>query len=226
MLKKILVVLAKKISRKNLINFIKKDLLNLKKTKNDIRLLNVGSGGEIFDLIKNIRFKSVLSIDIDKSRNPDKVIDVCDEGFIQKINFKPNCIVVCEVIEHLKNPFLAIKNLETVLDKDGYLILSSPFILGIHDAPHDYFRYTEYGLKLLLQNFEIISLKKRNNGIFDIVFVLLVRMFQEKKLSNKIFGTSFLLFYYIFFPIIFMINKIFISQNLTTGYYVLAKKIN
>ena len=226
MLKKILVVLAKKISRKNLINFIKKDLLNLKKTKNDIRLLNVGSGGEIFDLIKNIRFKSVLSIDIDKSRNPDKVIDVCDEGFIQKINFKPNCIVVCEVIEHLKNPFLAIKNLETVLDKDGYLILSSPFILGIHDAPNDYFRYTEYGLKLLLQNFEIISLKKRNNGIFDIVFVLLVRMFQEKKLSNKIFGTSFLLFYYIFFPIIFMINKIFISQNLTTGYYVLAKKIN
>ena len=226
MLKKILVVLAKKISRKNLINFIKKDLLNLKKTKNDIRLLNVGSGGEIFDLIKNIRFKSVLSIDIDKSRNPDKVIDVCDEDFIQKIDFKPNCIVVCEVIEHLKNPFLAIKNLETVLDKDGYLILSSPFILGIHDAPNDYFRYTEYGLKLLLQNFEIISLKKRNNGIFDIVFVLLVRMFQEKKLSNKIFGTSFLLFYYIFFPIIFMINKIFISQNLTTGYYVLAKKIN
>ena len=226
MLKKILVVLAKKISRKNLINFIKKDLLNLKKTKNDIRLLNVGSGGEIFDLIKNIRFKSVLSIDIDKSRNPDKVIDVCDEDFIQKINFKPNCIVVCEVIEHLKNPFLAIKNLETVLDKDGYLILSSPFILGIHDAPNDYFRYTEYGLKLLLQNFEIISLKKRNNGIFDIVFVLLIRMFQEKKLSNKIFGTSFLVFYYIFFPIIFMINKIFVSQNLTTGYYVLAKKIN
>jgi hypothetical protein len=226
MLKKILVVLAKKISRKNLINFIKKDLLNLKKTKNDIRLLNVGSGGEIFDLIKNIRFKSVLSIDIDKSRNPDKVIDVCDEDFIQKIDFKPNCIVVCEVIEHLKNPFLAIKNLETVLDKDGYLILSSPFILGIHDAPNDYFRYTEYGLKLLLQNFEIISLKKRNNGIFDIVFVLLVRMFQEKKLSNKIFGTSFLVFYYIFFPIIFMINKIFVSQNLTTGYYVLAKKIN
>ena len=226
MLKKTLVVLAKKISRKNLINFIKKDLLNLKKTKNDIRLLNVGSGGEIFDLIKNIRFKSVLSIDIDKSRNPDKVIDVCDEDFIQKINFKPNCIVVCEVIEHLKNPFLAIKNLETVLDKDGYLILSSPFILGIHDAPNDYFRYTEYGLKLLLQNFEIISLKKRNNGIFDIVFVLLIRMFQEKKLSNKIFGTSFLVFYYIFFPIIFMINKIFVSQNLTTGYYVLAKKIN
>ena len=222
--KKILVILAKKISRKNLTHFLQRDLVNLKKIKNDIKLLNVGSGGQIFDIINNIGFSSVYSIDIDKNRNPDKVVDVCDEAFVQKINFKPNCIVVCEVIEHLKNPFLAIRNLENILEKDGYLILSSPFILGIHDAPNDYFRYTEYGLKLLLKNFEIISLKKRNDGIFDIVFILLIRMFQEKKLLNKVFGITFLMFYYIFFPIIFMINKIFVSRNLTTGYYVLAKK--
>ena len=127
--KKILVILAKKISRKNLTYFLQKDLVNLKKNKNDIKLLNVGSGGQIFDIINNIGFSSVYSIDIDKNRNPDKVVDVCDEAFVQKINFKPNCIVVCEVIEHLKNPFLAIRNLENILEKDGYLILSSPFIL-------------------------------------------------------------------------------------------------
>lgn len=182
LIKKILVLLAKKISRKNLTFFLRKDLESLIRIKEDTKLLNVGSGGEIFDVIKKIGFSSVFSIDIDKNRNPDKVIDVCDEDFTQKINFKPNCIVICEVIEHLKNPFLAIRNLENILEKDGYLILSSPFILGIHDAPNDYFRYTEYGLKLLLKNFKIISLKKRNDGIFDIVFVLLIRMFQEKKI--------------------------------------------
>jgi hypothetical protein len=53
-------------------------------------------------------------------------------------------------MEHLSEPLLFLKECRRVLCKNGNVILSTPFIWGIHEAPHDYYRYTEYGLKYLL----------------------------------------------------------------------------
>ena len=47
-----------------------------KKTK----VLNIGPGGEINNLITN-NFEDIFSIDIDQQRNPNQVIDLCDDNF-------------------------------------------------------------------------------------------------------------------------------------------------
>ena len=222
--KKFLVYLSKKISRKNLISFLEKDLSNIKNSGKKISLLNVGSGGEIEKSIKKYNFFNVKSIDIDHLRKPDQELDVCDYDFEKKLGHTVNCIVISEVIEHLKDPFLAIHNLKKVLEKDGFMIVTSPFILGIHDEPNDYFRYTKHGLKLLLKDFKIINLKQRNNGLMDIIFILLIRSFQDKKFINKAFGSAVLIIYYLLYPIIYFLNIFLKSEKITTGYYVLAVK--
>ena len=41
---------------------------------------------------------------------------------------------------------------------------------------------------------------------------------------NKILGNSFLLLYFILYPLILVIQKIFKTNSLTTGYYLKAIK--
>ena len=129
-----------------------------------------------------------------------------------------------EVFEHLKDPFLAIQNLRKILKKEGIIIISTPFILGIHDTPHDYFRYTKFGLMNLFKDFSNVNITQRNDGIFDIILILLMRSYLDKRILNKFLGSFFVFFYYFFFPLIFILNKLFKSDRITTGYYLVAVK--
>lgn len=221
--KKIIVTLAKKISRKNLKKFLIRDLKKLNISHEKVSLLEVGSNGETSKWIKRFKFYEKKSIDIDATRYPDQVLDVCDNEFEKKIQFSPDCIVALEVFEHLNDPFLAIENLRKILKKEGIIIISTPFILGIHDSPHDYFRYTKFGLMNLFKDFSNVNITQRNDGVFDIIFVLLMRSYQDKRILNKFLGSFFVIFYYIFFPFIFVLNKFFRSDLITTGYYLVAK---
>ncbi len=64
------------------------------------------------------------------------------------------------VLEHLLDFHAAIRELHRVLSPSGTLLLGLPFRQGIHHAPTDYWRFTEYGIRHLLQDrFEILSLE-------------------------------------------------------------------
>ena len=69
-LKKILNKLSKKISRKNLYKYIENSINNIEKEEknlNNIKVLNIGAGGEIETFLKS-RFNFVKSIDIDEKK--------------------------------------------------------------------------------------------------------------------------------------------------------------
>ena len=222
MLSKILLNLSKKASRKNLDNFIKISF-NKEIAKNRTsKVLNVGSGGNLENLIKK-NFDDVFSIDIDKDRKPDQIIDICDENFEKKINYKPSLVCCFEVLEHTKNPPKAIQNIYNILKKDDFFLVSVPFNFHIHDEPNDFFRFTHYGLKMLFNDFAEVEIKRRN-GWLESIFVNIIRLEKERNILSKIIGKMFILIYTILLPLIILIQKIITSEKLTTGYYVEAKK--
>lgn len=55
-------------------------------------------------------------------------------------------VVILEVVEHLRHPREALHEIARVLRPQGRLMLTMPFLYPIHDAPHDYQRYTAHGL--------------------------------------------------------------------------------
>ena len=222
MLSKTLHKLSKKASRKNLKKFIELSFKKEFEKNRNTKVLNIGSGGDLEDLVKK-NFKDVFSIDIDEKRSPNQILDICDTSFEEKIKIKPSLVCCFEVLEHTKDPQRAIKNIHQILDKDDYVLASVPFNFHIHDEPNDFFRFTHYGLKLLFSDFTEVVIKKRN-GWLESIFVNIIRLEKEKNILSKIIGKTFVLIYFVLLPIILLIQKVIISEKLTSGYYIEAKK--
>jgi SAM-dependent methyltransferase len=54
-------------------------------------------------------------------------------------------------IEHLREPACALAEIARTLAAGGRLLVVAPHEWEVHQAPHDYFRYTRYGLAYLLE---------------------------------------------------------------------------
>ena len=208
--------LSKKISRKNLYKFI----INELNKRKDINCLNIGSGGPIEELLKT-KVKNYYSIDIDHSRKPNEVVDVCSKDF--KVNFNPNLICIFETLEHCQNPILAVQNIHKVLGKGNACLASVPFNFHIHDEPNDFFRFTENGCKLIFKDFSDIKVLRRN-GWLESIFVNIIRLEKESNFISKIIGKFFIIINIILYPIIIMVQKFAPSKKLTTGYFIIAVK--
>jgi len=55
-------------------------------------------------------------------------------------------------IEHLREPGRALQEIARVLAPGRTLLIAAPHEWEVHQAPHDYFRYTRYGLAYLLES--------------------------------------------------------------------------
>jgi SAM-dependent methyltransferase len=66
-----------------------------------------------------------------------------------------------EVFEHVADPNQAAREVFRILKPGGKFYIQIPFVLGIHGAPFDYWRFTSHGLRLLLERsgFEIEELQ-------------------------------------------------------------------
>ena len=64
-------------------------------------------------------------------------------------------------LEHLREPAAALAEIARALAPGGRLLLAAPHEWEVHQAPHDYFRYTRYGLAYLLEKsgFELVEMR-------------------------------------------------------------------
>ncbi len=68
---------------------------------------------------------------------------------IRSCNF--DTIILADVLEHIPTPQALWFEMARILKPGGKLLVSVPFYYGIHDAPHDYFRYTAFALRRFAQ---------------------------------------------------------------------------
>ena len=84
-------------------------------------------------------------------------------------------VVIFNVLEHLADLDIPIRNIHNLLKKRGRILGSTPFIYRIHGAPKDYGRYTKEYLKKILKEkkFKQIEIYELGIGPFLASFSLL-----------------------------------------------------
>ena len=105
------------------------------------RALNIGSGES--DL-----HSGVINLDVDPSDHTDCVGDALVLPF-ESDTFQ--LVLSQETMEHVADPFQAVREMGRVLKTDGVLYLQVPFVLGYHPDPEDYWRFTHSGVRRLIE---------------------------------------------------------------------------
>ena len=84
------------------------------------------------------------------------------------VDTKYDYIIIFNVLEHLLDPNLALRNLSKICKKEGKIIGSTPFLFRVHGAPKDYSRFTKDHLIELLKssNFKDIEIIELGTGPF------------------------------------------------------------
>lgn len=73
-------------------------------------------------------------------------------------------LISTQVLEHVSDPAQAIAEMHRVLKPHGRLCLTLPQGWKEHQAPHDFFRFTRYGLAHLLQQAKFQSYEVQARG--------------------------------------------------------------
>ncbi|CAK0775996.1 Methyltransferase type 11 domain-containing protein [Gammaproteobacteria bacterium] len=73
-------------------------------------------------------------------------------------------VLLLEVLEHVTDPGRVLGEVSQALRPGGRLYLSVPLLYPVHDAPHDYWRYTLHGLQALLARHGLRPLETVRHG--------------------------------------------------------------
>lgn len=72
--------------------------------------------------------------------------NLCDSALPEKFDL----IIAEQVFEHLLWPYRAGQNIYRMLNPNGHFLLTTPFLIRVHEAPVDCTRWTETGIKYFL----------------------------------------------------------------------------
>ena len=77
---------------------------------------------------------------------------VCDLAEIPVEDARFDHVLLTQVLEHLPSPSTVLVELQRVLKPGGTLWLTAPLFYAEHERPYDFFRYTQFGLRHLLES--------------------------------------------------------------------------
>jgi SAM-dependent methyltransferase len=182
--------------------------------------LNVGSS--------NTRLHpQLLNVDV----RPSSEVDVV--GTALCLPFQSNSlhfVVSQEVLEHLPDPDLAVRETFRVLAPSGLFYLQTPFLVGIHDWPHDYWRFTDRGLEMILkragfqvEEIEITDGAGRSMYLTTVEYIAAIAASISRRLYTPAKGIAAVVAYPLKLANL-VTRKISPTNRIPVGFYAIARK--
>lgn len=132
-------------------------------------VLSIGAGsdtdkedGHYRDYFK--RATSYVTSELTPEFGCDLVLDVRHMPEVADASY--DCVYCSGVLEHVDDYQAGLREITRVLKPGGVLLLGLPFRQGLHREPYDFWRFTEYGLRYLLQDdYEILELQPLDHSV-------------------------------------------------------------
>lgn len=157
------------------------------------KVLDVGCGNKPYMSLYSAEEYVGLEVDTPENRAA-KAADLYYDG--EHFPFDPgsfDSVVSNQVFEHVRDPDQFLTEISRILRDDGLVLITAPFVWDEHEQPHDYTRYSSFGMTSILNRhgFEILELRKSVDDI-RIVFQLL-NAYIHKKTQTKSRAVNLLL---------------------------------
>lgn len=113
-------------------------------------VLDAGAGSAPYKpLFEHARYESADFEQVDKPYA--KSTYVCDLANIPVEAERFDAIIFNQVMEHLPEPLVALKELNRVLKPGGRMVATAPLFYEEHEQPYDFFRYTQFAWRHLME---------------------------------------------------------------------------
>ncbi len=161
-----------------------KDINKFSKNKSLKNILSLERGslyGNISILAPYFKKKNFISVDCSEKKilsrgsynkkfvdnNNIIKIPVTSQKNYKKLNLKKNfydLIVIPNLMHHIYDHKHLIKSCKKYLKKNGLIYVFEPTLREIHQLPEDYYRFTPYGMKQLLNDLNFRSINFKLSG--------------------------------------------------------------
>ncbi len=157
------------------------------------KLLDLGCGKvPLYGAYKNFIVENIC-VDWNNSLHKNQYLDF-EVDLNKKLPFADeefDTVILSDVLEHIMHPKNLLEEVRRILKNDGKLLMNVPFYYQIHEAPYDFFRYTQYALKMFAEglNFEITQLEVKG-GIIATLGDLLAKSLTMLPYIGKVLSSS------------------------------------
>lgn len=165
-------------------------------------------------------------VDIQAGEGVDLVADAHNLYMIE--NDSVDCIIAISTLEHVKRPWDMIKEFQRVLKPGGVMYLNTPFVFPFHADPDDFYRFSNRGIVLLCEGFDILDSGFNRGPASTFVhllvhFLAIVFSFRSKLIYGILVDLfKWLLFWIKYFDIYLGSHPM--AHVIHSGAYVIAQK--
>jgi len=138
-------------------------------------------------------------------------------------------VVSLSVMEHLREPQIMLNEAYRILKPGRTMILQVPFMWAVHEAPHDYYRYTCYGLQHMFSKAGFVDVKVEATTGFWAMWTLKFN-YQSARLIRgpwpiqRLMSALMRVIWAIDQRLARWLDKRWKGEQETAGYFVVAKK--
>jgi SAM-dependent methyltransferase len=152
-------------------------------------VLDLGAGSRPYRDLYVRFFERAISADVLTSPHDVREVDVAASAESLPFEDRSFDAVICtEVLEHCRNPAQAVREVARILRPGGRAFITTPFLVQLHEMPHDFFRYTPCALTGLAADagLEVTSVVTRGDYL---ALMLTLLAFPVSKLFQKLSTT-------------------------------------
>lgn len=175
--------------------------------------------------------KSYAGVDWTKTLHNSKADVVSDLNIkIELDDGVADSIISLSVMEHLCEPQVFLNESYRILKDQGVMILQVPWQWHIHEAPHDYFRYTPYGLKYMFEKAGFVDIEIEPQSGFFTTWIVKMNYFSARFIRGpkplrwliKVILVPFWTIGQVLAPYLDKLDKNWAAES--QGYFVVARK--
>jgi len=170
-------------TRAGLIHTTESELLKLERGSRILSIGGYGSTDSQLEVICSRLDLQLVTLDIDSAHSPEILADIGSNQNFQHHEY--SAVIALEVFEHIQNYEQALENIYNLLHTGGIVLVSTPWIIPVHDKPADFRRYTHFELARLFGKWFTSEVGYRG-GYAQSVLVLGLRGLMTGGLSGKV----------------------------------------